>query len=40
MQTFPHAGFFQIMAAVASRGVTFADFSTVQVLESSAPKAR
>jgi YVTN family beta-propeller protein len=35
-QTFPHAGIFNVMAAVASRGVTFADlpFSTVRVLES------
>jgi hypothetical protein len=38
-QIFPHAGAFNIMAAVASRGVTFADlpFSTVRITE-SAPK--
>jgi YVTN family beta-propeller protein len=38
-QTFPHAGLFNVMAAVASRGVTFADlpFDTVRVHE-SAPK--
>ena len=38
-QTFPRAGVFNVMAAVSSRGVTFADlpFTTVRVLE-GAPK--
>lgn len=36
-QTFPHSGFFNVMVAVSSRGVTFADlpFNAVRVLEST-----
>jgi hypothetical protein len=36
-QVFPHAGVFNVMSAVSSRGVTFADlpFSTVRVLGSA-----
>ena len=39
-QVFPRAGVFNVMAATASRGVTFADlpFSTVRILENTTPK--